>query len=66
MLPKTFQNYLQNLEETIENPTQFFHRIFDPIFHRLLLVFAVARPTISLVFTALSWGATFFAKFLKY
>ena len=32
------------------------------IFYRILSVFAAARPTISLLFTTLSWGAAFFAK----
>ena len=36
------------------------------IFYRILSVFAAARPTISLLFTALSWGAAFFAKLGKY
>ena len=36
------------------------------IFYRILSIFAAARPTISLLFTTLSWGAAFFAKFGKY
>ena len=41
-------------------------QVFDPIFYRILLVFADVRPTIWLLFTLLSWGASFFAKLGKY
>ena len=41
-------------------------QVFNPIFYRILLVFAAVRPTIWLLFTVRSWGASFFAKLGKY
>ena len=40
------------------------YRVFDPIpdamFDDFLLIFAAAQPSISLLFTTLSWGSAFF------
>ena len=44
----------------------FLHPVFHTIFFRIFLVFAAVRPTISLLFTILSWGASFFEKLRKY
>ena len=43
-----------------------FDRISDAIFHDFLLIFAAARPSISLLFTTLSWGSAFFVESGKY
>ena len=43
-----------------------FDRISEAIFHDFLLIFAVARPSISLLFTTLSWGSAFFVESGKY
>ena len=43
-----------------------FDRISEAIFHDFLLIFAAARPSISLLFTTLSWGSAFFVEFGKY
>ena len=43
-----------------------FDRISEAIFHDFLLIFAAARPSISLLFTTLSWGSAFFVESGKY
>ena len=40
--------------------------VFHQMFYRISLVFAAVRPTAWLLFTILSWGASFFAKLGKY
>ena len=63
MLPKVVKNDTQNLNKIIEILKQSQVLDFYSILHRNLNVFAAARPTISLLFTAVSWVATFLAKF---
>ena len=60
MLPKASQNEQNNLQKIIEQSMQFSTQLFVP-FCIVVLLFAAARPTILLLFTALSWGAAFFA-----
>ena len=46
------------------------YRVFDRIseanFYDFLLIFAAAQPSISLLFTTLSWGSAFFVESGKY
>ena len=49
-----------------QNPIEFFYRISDAIFNDCLLLFAAAQPSISLLFTTLSWGSAFFVESGKY
>ena len=61
-LPKSTLRPSKNHSKTY----RVFDRISEAIFDDFLLVFAAAQPSISLLFTTLSWGAAFFAKFGKY
>ena len=61
-LPKLTPKPLKNHSKTY----RVFDRISEAIFHDFLLIFAAARPSISLLFTTLSWGSAFFVESGKY
>ena len=48
------------------NDRMVFDRISDATFDDFLLIFAAAQPSISFLFTTLSWGSAFFVESGKY
>ena len=64
--PKSLPTLHQQSYNKHQQIDRVFNRTFDTTLYRIVVVFADARPTISLLFPILSWGATFFAKLGKY
>ena len=64
--PKSLPKWTLKPSKKHSKTDRVFDRIFDAIYNDFLLIFAAAQPSISLLFTTLSWGSAFFVESGKY
>ena len=64
--PKSLPKWPPKPSKNHSETDRVFYRISDAIFDDFLLVFVAAQPSISLLFTTLSWGSAFFLESGKY